>query len=620
MRLFFGKLRYHVNPILVLLFAGLFFPANAAQTEMTAEQIFYRAQVEYLTFIKEPEKQKFRDNWFPLIEKFKTAYTKNRDGELAAASLYMVGKLYHELYRRSLVSRDRERAGDYYRRVVERFTKSDYIKKAEKGLEELGYPGEVPVKTAQKNEEVSTGIPRKIKGSEFKRSKENYKKSKHEISVVSGPPQIHSEKPLQKTLPKKDLKTITGLRVWSNPNYTRVVIDADGNTDYTHEFLEQDPVHRKPERLYIDFHNTKMGEHIQNAVPINDDLLIDARAGQFRPDMVRVVVDIKSFKTYKIFSLRNPFRTIIDVWGTGFEGQKQPVYAHSTPSEKSHTRKPVMEKPALEKPDIKQPEKEDTSGIDMARAGNVPIKASDLAKQFCLGVKRIVIDPGHGGRDAGAVGYDRSVLEKHIVLSIAKRLASKIENELGCETILTRKTDRFISLEERTAIANTMNADLFISLHTNAHQDKRAYGIETYFLNLATDDDAMLVAARENATTKHNISDLQSILNDLMRNSKINESSRLAGYVQKSMHETLKQGFSHIRNKGVKQAPFYVLIGAQMPAILVETSFISNKRECNRLTRRDYQDKLCEGILKGIRSYIRETNPTALFRKGKHSG
>jgi N-acetylmuramoyl-L-alanine amidase len=188
--------------------------------------------------------------------------------------------------------------------------------------------------------------------------------------------------------------------------------------------------------------------------------------------------------------------------------------------------------------------------------------------------------------------------------------------ELGFEVFLTRNSDRFLTLEERTAIANTKSADLFISIHTNSHKDRRAYGIETYFLNLATDDDAIRVAAMENATSTKNISDLQSILYDLMQNAKINESSRLAGNVQGSLVSYLKRKrYSRIRDKGVKQAPFYVLLGAQMPAILIETSFISNPRECKRLLNPRYQQRLCEAIIIGIKKYIKEITPTARLNK-----
>jgi N-acetylmuramoyl-L-alanine amidase len=207
------------------------------------------------------------------------------------------------------------------------------------------------------------------------------------------------------------------------------------------------------------------------------------------------------------------------------------------------------------------------------------------------------------------------VHEKNVVLQIAKRLGKKIKSELGLEVILTRTSDRFLTLEERTAFANTQSADLFISIHTNASRDRRAYGLETYFLNLATDEEAIRVAAMENATSTKNISDLQKILFDLMQNAKINESSRLAAYVQTAMVGHLQnKRYTRVKSKGVKQAPFYVLLGAQMPSILIETAFISNPRECKRLVNPKFQDRIAEGIVQGIRKYIKATSPTA-FRE-----
>jgi N-acetylmuramoyl-L-alanine amidase len=292
-----------------------------------------------------------------------------------------------------------------------------------------------------------------------------------------------------------------------------------------------------------------------------------------------VVVDIKSFKSYKIFSLKDPFRIVIDVWGAVAE------------------KTPRQQKP----------------NVVLKKNGKLP--ASALAKQLALGISRIIIDPGHGGRDYGAPGYLKGIHEKDIALQISRRLAKMIRLELKCQVFMTRNSDKFLTLEERTAIANTKSADLFISIHTNSHRDRNVFGIETYFLNLATDDEAIRVAAIENATSTKNISDLQNILFDLVQNAKINESSRLAGHVQGAMISVLKsRRYSRINDKGVKQAPFYVLLGAQMPAVLVETSFISNPRECKRLINPKYQERLCEAIVDGIKKYIRETIPTAYLK------
>jgi len=201
------------------------------------------------------------------------------------------------------------------------------------------------------------------------------------------------------------------------------------------------------------------------------------------------------------------------------------------------------------------------------------------------------------------------------VLDISKRLAEKIRAQLKYEVILTRDKDVFLSLEERTAIANTQSADLFISIHTNASPSRRANGFETYILNLATDEEAIRVAARENATSMKNISDLESILKDLMQNAKVNESTRLATHVQNGALARLGVRFNVV-DKGVKQAPFYVLLGAEMPSILVEAGFISNPEECRRLIDPEYQSLVAQGIVDGIKRYIEEVAPTAMRSGG----
>jgi N-acetylmuramoyl-L-alanine amidase len=277
---------------------------------------------------------------------------------------------------------------------------------------------------------------------------------------------------------------------------------------------------------------------------------------------------------YKIFHLYDPFRIVVDVQGK--EQRLKP------------TKKVVAKRP----PKRKKVKKEKQKGIS-------------LAKQLGLGVKRIIIDPGHGGRDPGAIGGD-GLKEKDVMLKLANLVAEKVRRELKCQVILTRSSDISLPLEKRTAIANIKKADLFISLHLNAHKYKKVRGVETYFLNIALDEDAMNLAARENATSKKNISDLQMILNDLMLNTKINESNRLAGFVQKGLVKELQKKYKKIRNRGVRQAPFYVLIGAEMPAVLVEVGYITNTMENRRFKGETYLKRAASGIVKGIDSYIKD--------------
>ncbi len=559
-----------VSRILILLCIFFFIQSQVVWAE-TAKSKYFKADASYKKLRHNPKKQKYRENWFICIKKYEAVVRHNHSGPWAAAGLYKTGILYYELYKKSYKKSDKKEALDIFERVIKRYPKSKYSKRSAEQIRQI---------TKKRTKKVASKTKRPTKKKVLTKKK------------TTPPP-----KKLPVIKPNKSVKittatgktTVKDLRFWSNPNYTRIVIDADKETSYVDRLLKKDPSINKPQRLLVDLGYSRLGKDLSKFIPINDNLLKDARAGQYKPDIVRVVIDIKSFKRYKIFSLKNPFRIVIDVWGK--ESDKKYVAKKSSPSS-SKTKK-----------------------------NNNKIPHSAIAKQLALGVKRIVIDPGHGGKDYGAPGYYKGVHEKDIALKLAKKLSAKIRQELNCETILTRSTNKKLTLEERTAIANTKSADLFISLHTNASRDRRAYGIETYFLNLATDDESIRVAAKENATSTKNISDLHSILSDLMQNAKINESSRLATHVQGAMYRNLKKTYGQIKNKGVKQAPFYVLIGAQMPAILIETGFISNTRECKRLTNAAYQDKLCDAIIHGIKNYIKDTNPTAFIKsrpKGKN--
>lgn len=523
-----------------------------------AKRSLQKAKTRYNALLNSPRHQKYRDRWLACINGFQEAYQQAPDGPQAAEALFNTAEAYGKLYQRSFRGSDKAKATAAYKDLLAQHADSAYAARAAKAL------GQQPPQPRAQN-----GVPANTSGDPSLQKQQALDRLAQLIA------EQENKTPVSKTVavPSGHTATVKKLRHWSNPSYTRIVIDVDRDIQFNHRLLRRDRELKKPQRLYVDLKGSRMGRNLNKYVPINDNLLLNVRAGQYQPDSVRVVVDIKSYKTYKIFSLKNPFRIVVDVWGV----DKGPSTA-----QKDHPSK--------------------------------KLPPSSLAKQLALGVRRIVIDPGHGGKDYGAPGYIKGVHEKQVVMQIAKRLSSKIQKELGLETILTRTKDTFLTLEERTALANTKNADLFISIHTNAARDRRAYGIETYFLNLATDDSAIQVAARENATSAKNISDLESILNDLMQNAKINESSRLAARVQQNLVRTMAKKYSRVKDKGVKQAPFYVLMGAQMPAILVETSFISNSRECKRLKDNTYQERLCDGIIDGIRAYIQEINPTALYR------
>jgi N-acetylmuramoyl-L-alanine amidase len=235
-----------------------------------------------------------------------------------------------------------------------------------------------------------------------------------------------------------------------------------------------------------------------------------------------------------------------------------------------------------------------------------PTSRGDMTMTRVLGLKvgRIVIDPGHGGHDTGSVGRN-GLMEKDLVLDVARNLKRSLEEKLGAEVLMTRSDDRFISLEERTAFANREKADLFISIHANASRSRSISGVETYYLNFARTAADREIAARENAATLLNIGELQDLVRRIAMADKSTESRELAGLVQRSLYSGSLEIFPKVRNRGVRSAPFIVLIGAEMPAVLVEVAFISNPRDEKLLKKANNQQVLAQALSTGIEGYLR---------------
>jgi N-acetylmuramoyl-L-alanine amidase len=225
-----------------------------------------------------------------------------------------------------------------------------------------------------------------------------------------------------------------------------------------------------------------------------------------------------------------------------------------------------------------------------------------LIRALGLKIGRIVIDAGHGGHDTGTIGPN-GLLEKDLVLDVALRLGRLLETRLGADVIYTRDDDTFIPLETRTAIANEKQADLFVSVHANSSQDSSARGVETYYLNFTSNPEALEVAARENSVSEKSIHELQDLVKKITLKEKIEESRELASDVQNSLYAGLSAKNPTLRNRGVKKAPFVVLIGANMPSILAEISFVSNPVDEKKLETPDYRQKIAESLYKGIAKY-----------------
>lgn len=342
---------------------------------------------------------------------------------------------------------------------------------------------------------------------------------------------------------------VTGIRHWSSPTYTRVVIDLDRDARYEADFLPADPERGLPPRIFLDLFGATVGEDlVRNRVDVADGLLRDVRAGRNRQDVVRVVLDLERECGYRVFDLSDPYRIIVDIDARG------------------------------EAPGAPQ------------------------APETAPGKIRVMIDPGHGGKDPGAIG-PTGLMEKDVVLTIGRLVREKLSADDRFEVRMTRDTDRFIPLEERTARANQAGADLFVSLHINASRDRRAEGISTYVLSRATDREALELAARENGVSVKKLSAVKFIIDDLSTYGRKRESLRLAKSVNDSIVRNVRRRHGPVQNLGLKQAPFFVLVGARMTAVLVETSFISNRREEARLRNRSYLETIADSVVEAIRYY-----------------
>jgi N-acetylmuramoyl-L-alanine amidase len=359
------------------------------------------------------------------------------------------------------------------------------------------------------------------------------------------------------------------LRFYSHPTHTRIVVDVGGQRNFTSAEL------KTPDRLYIDIDMARLNPILHaKSFSAKGDYLKEIRIAQRTPTTVRVVaeLDFAKIERYQIFPLFDPFRIVIDIF---------PKEAEAPPEQASPGE-------AKEKPP--QPARPTTSGYSMAR-------------QLGLGVKTIVLDPGHGGEDPGAISR-KGQKEKDVTLAVAKELRSLLSAK-GLNVVLTRESDIYIPLENRTVIANQKKADLFISIHANAHRNRKRKGIETFYLNFSPDLRVNEIAAQENATSTKTIGEMSATLQKIVQNSKILESHDLAEKIQQNLVKYLSQKHGPVESLGVKGGPFWVLIGGEMPSVLVEISHLSNSEEEARLRSPAFRKQVAQGICEGIVEYMR---------------
>jgi N-acetylmuramoyl-L-alanine amidase len=590
-------------------------PATAlAQQAGGVATDYEKARQAYYRFKADKQRQKFRHNWQKTAKLFDRVAERHPDSAKADDALFTAGRLYYDLYVISRVQQDLDAAVSRFRKLVADHPDShladdaqlsialqwlEFRKKPEQAARELAilvekFPeGDVTPKAKRMLEDLGEGAkPGKPEVADKPEPPKPKDGPKTDPKVV--PPVAQKDPPTAAPAKATPAKSVAPVLIKvshdAGPEYTRVTLHTRATAVYQFGGRAADKKNKIP-RLYVYLKGTTLDPALKGPIKLSGSVVERIRFAPYSKDVVRVVLDLKLLGDHKVFPMAHPARVVVDV-SASEDRVARIIGSNAKPKKPPKPKPPTRKKRKRTKP-------------------RVPSKAKSspelpLSLMAGLKVRRVVIDPGHGGRDPGAIG-PKKTLEKDITLDIALRLAKLMRKDksLGLkEVILTRSKDEFVALERRAALANRKKADLFISIHCNAHRIRRFRGVETFYLDLTNDRYSIKLAARENATSEKTISDLQLILADLALKSHVDESIRLGRSIQKATVGSLRRKYKRIKDLRLKPALFYVLIGAKMPSVLVEASFMSNPEEEGRLRTKIYRQRVAEGIHTGVRNFI----------------
>ncbi|MDY0212684.1 MAG: N-acetylmuramoyl-L-alanine amidase [Desulfuromonadaceae bacterium] len=539
------------------------------------QQEYLEARAELYTLLKSNTKQQYRHNWDKVLIPLHTFIDTYPQHSKTPSAYYLLGKGYSRLAEISHLSSDLDQAVNLLTKLEEKFPRSSLADDAMYLRAKLYLERFDDKKEAAQLCYLLLG---RYPDGDMRPAAER-------LIERCGYTRAELKRAAASTLaPSTAGNFLTDIRHSITPERIRVVIETTTPAHFSAGNLTT------PARIYVDITGVKNHANLTNRYPIehSNSLLKTVRVGH-DGTAARVVCDLAKDADYNVFTLDNPSRIVIDI-------------ANSSGPVVTAGHEELRAAPRATKDHVDTLLAGAVAGhVDMV---SLPSK-SNKNKRLC-----IVVDPGHGGKDPGAVGPN-NLYEKDVTLAMGKRLAQTLRRHLDCDVHLTRTEDTYLTLMQRTAMANRLGADVFISVHVNASVNKSVRGTETYFLNFSKNDKAVEVAARENNMSLQEVGDLELILFDLMANSKINESSRLATEVQNSMVNKLNKRFSGIRDLGVRQGPFHVLLGADMPSILVEAAFVSNPQDAKLLRNNDFHATAVEGIAQGVKSYLRGQNMVA---------
>lgn len=504
------------------------------------------------------------------LERIPRRYPRSRQASLA---LHEAASIADTAFQRFARESDRTTALRLYRWLVKEYPGSTHVRNATRRTTALS-------ERARVAQAVSAGAP--VVSSPTRRTAvaASDVPPAPVLPPTAAPPSMSAALPARvtPTLASATRARLTAITHQVSPTGIRVVLTLDREVAFSEQRVGE------PDRMYLDLHTVRLDEPVAVSALPDAAAVTGIRTGMPTPDTARVVLSIRPSATASVYTLYTPFRIVVDV-------SAPPAVPRTSP-----TPAPASTRPAVAA--TPTPPAEPAAGA----------QGYSLSRQLGLGVSHIVIDPGHGGKDPGASGH--GVQESLLTLDVALRLERLLKKTPGIEVTLTRRTDEFIPLEERTAIANRVRADLFLSIHANASRNPAANGVETYFLSFAANPDAEAVAARENAASDGAMRQLPDMIRAIALNDKLDESRELAALVQEAMVTRLRRQHKTIRNLGVKKAPFVVLIGARMPSVLAEISFVTNKAEAQRLKTEAYKQHLAESLFDAVMRYRRALKQT----------
>jgi N-acetylmuramoyl-L-alanine amidase len=737
------------RPILRVLFASVIllslFPHKAAadnntsERRETAKDQFDRAEKDRLALEAVPENARTLKQYASLANSYKRVYLITPHAAEVPEALNEVAELYRSMgdlfdvkYYQSAV--------DAYQFLLHEYPTTHFREQAMLAIARIGEEDLLNTALAQKTYEQFLQLhPHSERAAEVRAALEKLNGEKAPARPAPQPvkaklsPDRETPKSAatDKTPPTTDTRPgspeesrpasgavpqVSRVRTWNADTYTRIVIDVGSQVKYQAARISG------PDRIYFDIEGAKVDPALlHKPIALEDGgYLKTVRIAQNQAGIVRVVLEVNRAKDYSVFLLPDPYRLVVDVYGTSDAAEKAALATAPAPgpttdvpatkpekaskeviaqtSSKAAEKMPKLPAnqqamadistnvaaptvatsssvpapaaknsaknaaksgakvgsnvspksaktsdddnsgpnsdntlsasanpnsesesfPALLSANVKKSGKTMKSAHDQAlEMGPPPIPEltrdgqHSLTRALGLKIGRIVIDAGHGGHDTGTIG-PTGLMEKDLCLDVSLRLGKLIEEKLpGTEVVFTRDDDTFIPLERRTEIANEAKADLFLSIHANSSQDHKARGVETYYLNFTGSSDAMEVASRENALSDNSVHDLQDIVKKIARNEKIEESRDFAGIIQDSLAKRM-EGINHgERNRGVRKAPFVVLIGADMPSVLAEISFVSNPADEQWLKKPENRQRVADGLFHGIESYLQSTNSLA---------